>query len=52
MVERTVRITRTWDVKVTAEYGDTDENLLDKAKAGTIEDSKESRNLLPMEEGS
>lgn len=47
MAERIVRITRTWDVPVTAEYGDTDEALLEKASAGTVAAANETRNLLP-----
>jgi len=47
MATRTVRVTRTWDVKVTAEYGDTDDSLLEKAKAGTITEAVEQKNLLP-----
>lgn len=49
-VERIVRVTRIWDVPVEAEYGDTEQSLLDKASAGTIADSIESKNLLPEED--
>lgn len=45
--ERTVRVTRSWDVKVKAEYGDDDQALLDKASAGTVAQAAEVKNLLP-----
>lgn len=48
--ERVVRITRTWDVTVKAEYGDTDESLIEKAKAGAVTDAAEIKNLLPEED--
>lgn len=44
--EVTVRITRTWDVKVAAEFGDTEETLLAKASPGTVAASTETRNLV------
>jgi hypothetical protein len=48
MVKRVVRITRTWEVEVDAEYGDSDADLLERAKPGTISEAKETRSLLPM----
>lgn len=50
VIKRTVRITRTWDVQVTAEYGDEDQDLLDKASAGTVSEAVETKNLLPQED--
>ncbi|UTI65619.1 hypothetical protein NBH00_05260 [Paraconexibacter antarcticus] len=45
--ERTVRVSRTWDLKVTAEYGDTDETLVEKAVVTDADEPSETRNLLP-----
>lgn len=42
MTERTVRITRTWNVNVTAEYGDTYQSLCGKV-------SEEQLDTLPHE---
>lgn len=49
MAKRIVRIQRTWDVEVTAEYGDDDQALIDKASPGTVATAEETRNLLPEE---
>lgn len=46
-ITRTVRVTRIWDVKVVAEYGDTDQALLDKAIAGPSGQAVETKNLVP-----
>lgn len=53
MATRTVRVIRTWDIVVPAEYGDTDDAL--KAKIGdeqldATEPGAETRVLLPVEE--
>lgn len=48
MAERMVRVIRIWDVPVTAEYGDDDQTLLDKAKAGTVAEATETYTLLPV----
>jgi hypothetical protein len=45
--ERIVRIVRTWDVVVSAVYGDDDDSLIAKAAPGLDVDAAESRNLLP-----
>lgn len=49
-VTKLVRIIRTWDVSVDAEYGDTDETLVAKVTDGylatTVPDA-DSRHLLP-----
>ncbi len=47
MSERVVRIIRVWDVPVAAEYGDTDEALVEKASAGAAGDSSETKVILP-----
>lgn len=46
-IERTVRVTRTWDIVVEADYGDTDETLLDKAVVEDNPEYTEQRNLIP-----
>ena len=51
MPTRTVRVTRIWEVEVEAQYGDTDDDLLAKANAGTIAAASETKNLLPDAEG-
>ena len=47
MAEKRVRITCTWDVPVAAEYGDTDQDLLDRAERGTLAEAVETKTLLP-----
>jgi hypothetical protein len=49
MATRTVRITRTWDIEVEAEYGDTDEALIAKADTNGDDPDSEVRNLIPAE---
>lgn len=49
MAERFVRITMNWDVAVAAEYGDTDESLVEKASRPTLAEGRETRTLLPPE---
>jgi hypothetical protein len=46
MAEVTVRVTRTWDVLVPADFGDDEAALLAKATAGTIAGATESKNLV------
>jgi hypothetical protein len=45
--ERIIRITRTWDVVVAAEYGDDDDSLMAKAEPGLDADATETRNVMP-----
>lgn len=47
MADRIVRITRVWDVTVTADYGDDDQTLLEKASPSTLANASETKNLLP-----
>lgn len=48
-VKQTVRVIRTWDVEVDAEYGDTNEDLMDKVSEKYLDDTAsdaESRLIL------
>lgn len=47
MSEQLVRVIRTWDVPVEAEYGDTEASLLAKATVSNA-DATEVRVLLPQ----
>lgn len=50
MPKRIVRVTRVWDIPVTAEYGDHDQSLMDKADPEASGNPVEHRTLLPHED--
>lgn len=55
MATRTVRVIRTWDFVVPAEYGDSDDALelkVDETMLDNTEPHAESRVLLPTESAS
>lgn len=50
-VTRTVRVTRTWDVVVDAEYGDTYQSLCDKVSEAYLDDTApDAENKVVLEE--